>query len=71
MLCSLHHYSNSLEVNLGQLSVLKTQDLPRQAITLSRGLKMRLEDSKVSISMIKDSLVESSMTLTVRNLRTP
>ena len=32
---------------------------------------MRLEDSEVSISMAKASRVQSSMTLKVRNLRTP
>ena len=45
--------------------------LQRQAITLSRVLIMRLEDSEVSISMAKASRVQSSMTLKVRNLRTP
>ena len=45
--------------------------LPRQSITLSRVLIMRLEDSEVSISMAKASRVQSSMTLKVRNLRTP
>lgn len=45
--------------------------LPRQAITLSRVLIMRLEDRDVSISMANASRVQSSMTLKVRNLRTP
>jgi len=69
--CSLHHHSNSLEVNSGLLSVLMTWGLPRHAITLPRVLIMRLEDSEVSISMAKASRVQSSMTLKVRNLRTP
>ena len=61
----------TLEVNSGPLSVRITVGLPRQAITLSRVLIMRLEDSEVSISMAKASRVQSSMTLKVRNLRTP
>ena len=61
----------TLEVNSGPLSVRITVGLPRQAITLSRVLIMRLEDRDVSISMAKASRVQSSMTLKVRNLRTP
>ena len=61
----------TLEVNSGPLSVRITVGLPRQAITLSRVLIMRLEDSEVSISMANASRVQSSMTLKVRNLRTP
>ena len=45
MFCSLHHHSNSLEVNSGPLSVRITVGLPRQAITISRVLIMRLEAS--------------------------
>ena len=48
-----------------------TWGLPRHAIILSRVLIMRLEDSEVSISMSKALRVQSSMTLKVRNLRTP
>ena len=61
----------TLEVNSGPLSVRITVGLPRHAITLSRVLIMRLEDRDVSISMAKASRVQSSMTLKVRNLRTP
>jgi len=47
----------TLEVNSGPLSVRITVGLPRQAITLSRVLIMRLEDSEVSISMANYLLV--------------
>jgi len=49
-------------------------DYPRLATPVdnaSRVLIMRLEDSEVSISIANASRVQSSMTLKVRNLRTP
>jgi len=69
--CSLHHQSNSLDVNSGSLFVLMTRGLPRHAITLSRVLIMRLKDSEVSISMGNASRIQSSITLKIWNWRTP